>query len=232
MLDFCGWTNVAPADGQKQVFWVRNQGETKTGMGAGPRVDHTTNSADGWYIYVPLSVQDKGVAVLQSELLTTTGTVCFGFYYNLVEPYNGPDPAPGQYKIRVTYRSPNQTMEVGNCTNVDTEEWLKFEATLNNLPKGQFVIETYQMGSGDLVSYSNVALDDISLKKGACDSAVSTTQTTVGPTTPEPQSEAQWDCDFESITCPKWSIDKGGWTRTSWNMSMYHPVITQRTPSY
>ena len=55
-------------------------------------------------------------------------------------------------------------------------------------------------------SKADVAIDDITIKPGACGQTVSTVQPS---TTPEPASEKQWDCDFEK-TCNGQSMGQGG----------------------
>ena len=161
MVDFCGWNNAAPDNGERQELWIRNQGKTKNMYGAGPKVDHTTHTTDGWYVFVSQSVQNRGVAVLQSEPLTPYGTNCFAFYYNIME---AGEFTSSQNKLRVSYWSPesNMTMELANLTNVQTDQWLLFSVTVNKLPQGRFVIETYLPEHKNVLeSYSDVAIDDI-----------------------------------------------------------------------
>lgn len=204
--DFCGWSNVPPITNKKQVLWTRNSGETDSDD-SGPERDHTTNSDQGWYVYVPLDAQSDGVAVLRSEPLGPLTTACFGFYYHIYDDW---DVAP---KLSVLYQ-PNtgaQATVLGTLHSSDLDQWRLFNVTVNNLPAGRFQLQTF-LGQS---SAADVAVDDISIRPGACSNLRPTTTTPL-PVTAEPQSAKQWDCTWES-PC-NWMVGNG-WSKSSWTMS-------------
>ena len=173
-------------------MWLRNSGETESD-GSGPERDHTTDSENGWYLYVPEDAQSNGVAVLQSELLGPySSQMCFSFYYHIMsETYRT---AP---KLTVQYVSPQITGGVkflGNVSSKYLNRWLNFNVTLPNLPLGRFQLKTIK---GQL-SEADVAIDDITIKYGSCAQPVTTAPPT--QTTMEPVSAMQWDCNFETAT--------------------------------
>ena len=207
--DFCGWSNAPPAKNTKQVLWTRNTGETES-ENSGPERDHTTETEDGWYIYVPEDAQSDGVAVLQSELLGPyTGQVCFSFYYNIQSETRAVSP-----KLTVLYVSPefSQTLLNKSISSHTNSVWNIYNVSLINLPQGRFQLKTI-LGQ---VSKADVAIDDISIKPGLCGQSVSTPTPIVS--TPEPVSATQWDCNFETTSC-KWKVNGTGWVKASWNNS-------------
>ena len=192
------------------MLWTRNSGQTDSDD-SGPERDHTTETEDGWYVYVPLDAQSDGVAILQSEPLGPYPTeYCFGFYYHIYDDWNT---AP---KLTVQFNSPSLTSGskfLGNISSSDLDDWKQFNVTVKGLPQGRFVLETYEGHT----SKADVAVDDIYIKPGACGHTTQTT-TTASPTTPEPAAYKIYDCDFDHGNC-KWHIGTKGWTITSWATS-------------
>ena len=215
-LDFCGRTNAPPPLNGKQVLWLRNSGQSDPGM-SGPVRDHTSDSPNGWYIYVPIDAQDEGTALLQSETLRPYNTpMCLGFYYHI---HTQSQSIGSDLKLLVAYSSPfaSRILYLANLTSSSLNKWEQFALTISNLPAGRFMLIT-PMGS---IAKAVVAVDDITLKPGPCGQTLTTvSMTPKTPTTPEPQSESQWDCNFETERC-NWVLDGNppGWDKSSWLMS-------------
>ena len=210
MLDFCGWSNAPPLTNRKQVLWTRNSGETLSDN-SGPEKDHTTDSEEGWYVYVPLDAQPDGVAILQSELLgPIQPQYCFGFFYHIFTAEW--EVAP---KLTVLYQSVQlgSPILLGNISSSFRDRWQQFNVTVTGLPMGRFQLKTFEGQSSE----ADVAIDDITLKPGACGTTQPTVVVPTLPTTPEPFYESEWDCNFE-WPC-KWHLDENGWTITNWNQS-------------
>jgi len=211
MSDFCGWTNVPPSTNRKSVLWTRNSGKTES-ENSGPLADHTTGTAEGWYVYVPLDSQSNGVGLLQSEILNYGPTVCLKFFYHMLAENNVYTP-----NLMVLYTLPGQTSLkwVANLTTTKYDQWNSFDVTLNGMPTNfRFVLRTVEGN----ISRADVAVDDIQVKAGQCDVAFATTPATSAVTTLKPVTERQWDCDFET-NC-NWDKDIS-WNRTWWWPSMY-----------
>ena len=211
MLDFCGYSNAPPTNNTKSVLWLRNTGLTDSDS-SGPDRDHTTDTDDGWYVYVPLDAQSSGVAILQSELLGPfDGTICFSFYYHILS-----ETFSMTTKLLVQYMSPYVPIPflVANLSSSHMDRWIMYNKTFTNLPQGRFQFKTFQ----GQTSRADVALDDISVKVGSCGQSSTTTQNPLS-TTPEPKNQMQWDCNFESTPC-KWKVTSGtGLTVSSWATS-------------
>lgn len=212
----CGWFNAQPPTNQTQVLWLRNSGMSTSGYSS-PKVDHTTGTTDGWYVFVPIDAQSDGVAVLQSELLGPSDTtVCFGFWYHILDDYR--QTLNKALKLRVVYlnAADNTVTELKNISTTTQEEWQPFNVSLPKLPTGRFQLRTFE----GQVSRADVAIDDIFLKSGSCDAVTSTTQSPPTTTTPEPKSEKEWDCDFEANPS-QWEAS-GGWRKTYWIFSKFY----------
>ena len=110
-------------------------------------------------------------------------------------------------KLNVTYWSPQSQLPLGTVSNMLGSTWSHFYIDLNNLRQGRFQLKTI-LGQ---TSRADVAIDDITIRPGACDQTVTTVSTTV--TTPEPAVEKQWDCDFEKAC--KW-VNGTGWGKAGW----------------
>ena len=69
----CGWHNLI----SDMFDWTRFKGETAS-YGTGPRVDHTTLTEEGYYMYIETSLPRKhgDSAIIQSHWLSLTGTNC------------------------------------------------------------------------------------------------------------------------------------------------------------
>ena len=215
----CGWSNAPPTPNKTQVLWLRNSGVT-TSIYSSPQVDHTTGTADGWYAFVPIDVQSDGVALLQSEVLGPfIAPVCFGFWYHILDDYR--ESLNKALELRVVYSdilSNNTLIELMNITTTTQTEWQPFNMTLNKLPRGRFQLMTFE----GQAARADVAIDDIFVRNGRCDGMTSTTQTKPMTSTPEPESEKQWDCDFESSCL--WSAT-GPWRKTYWIFSKFALII-------
>ncbi|OWA52025.1 MAM and LDL-receptor class A domain-containing protein 2 [Hypsibius exemplaris] len=82
----CGWDNEESMD---DFNWIIVKGDTSLSDSAGPSVDHTTNTANGHYVYIdndyPNDVQDEpDTAHLTSQRVTSAvNQWCFSFWYHM-----------------------------------------------------------------------------------------------------------------------------------------------------
>ncbi|CAF4185562.1 unnamed protein product, partial [Rotaria sp. Silwood2] len=78
-VDFCSWTHRTDA----ALNWTRDQGGTTTAE-TGPPFDVTTQTKQGWYIYLETSSsQFNDTARLQSPPIAGSTTKCFEFWYHM-----------------------------------------------------------------------------------------------------------------------------------------------------
>ena len=65
-----------------------------------------------------------------------------------------------------------------------------------------------------------VNVDNITLKPGPCGQTLNILSVATAPTTPELQSESEWDCNFETERC-NWfpNGNPPGWNKSSWLIS-------------
>uniref|UniRef100_A0A8C2EF89 MAM domain-containing protein n=1 Tax=Cyprinus carpio TaxID=7962 RepID=A0A8C2EF89_CYPCA len=150
--DICAWTQLAT-----DVFdWTRHRGSTPTSM-TGPSSDHTTGS--GFYLYIEGdSVTHGDTARLLSAECAEPQPQCLQFWYHM-------------YGSSWTMGMSVYLLQYGN---VAKEVWRKREdqgnmwhlARVDLRPDAKFqVIFEGRRGSS---ARSDVAIDDVSLHRGAC----------------------------------------------------------------
>ena len=154
------------------MLWTRNSGQTLSDD-SGPIRDHTTGREDGWYVFVPLDAQSDGVAILQSELLGPFTTPhCFGFYYHIYDEDNDEDDIIPKLSVQYveTSKHGKPVTIMSNISSSDLDKWQQFSITVNNFAQGLFQLVTVE----GRTSEADVAIDDISIKQGACGHIVTT----------------------------------------------------------
>ncbi|XP_049628790.1 apical endosomal glycoprotein [Suncus etruscus] len=170
------------------TFWKR---QNATGQAIrGPRVDHTTQTAQGYYMVVdtsPETLPSGHVASLTSEEYGPLARpACLTFWYHL-SPWN-----PGVLQVRV------DEAQHGGVLNIREHGGLAWRLGSVDVGAQQAWRVVFQAAAVG-VEHSYVALDDLSLQDGPC---------------PQPGS-----CDFEAGLCG-WSHmpwpDSGGY---SWDWS-------------
>ncbi|CAF4347101.1 unnamed protein product, partial [Adineta steineri] len=78
-IDLCSWTQMK----NDEFDWLLQTGATES-FGTGPTVDHTTNSAQGHYIFIETShpaKQNDTARIISEHLLTGQG--CFSLWYHM-----------------------------------------------------------------------------------------------------------------------------------------------------
>nr|XP_014344169.1 PREDICTED: MAM and LDL-receptor class A domain-containing protein 1-like [Latimeria chalumnae] len=223
--NLCGWTNIKVVD---ETDWLRNKGGSSN-VNSGPNVDHTTNTTQGYYLYVDSSRGSPGDrAMLVSEIFESVPEgCCLTFWYHMY----------GQDVGTLRIYGNNRTMQaasnkygvclwsqLGNQGNtwfeamvpVDFLEqyWTNFTLVffgIQNLidilrskrhksDTVKFIFE-YEKGAG---VRGRVAIDDIELHHELCNLLLPTTAI---PTIPPTFSPTINDCNFEVDLC-SWKQDQ------------------------
>ncbi|CAF0847412.1 unnamed protein product, partial [Rotaria sordida] len=206
--DICSWTQLKDDD----FDWLLQTGETDS-FGTGPIVDHTTNSAQGHYIFIESSVPAKpnDTARIISEHLII-GQGCFSLWYHMY----GPD--IGSLIIYTSIKSKPMT-EVYRINGEQGNQWNKLNvdigATLQNQEWVRIIVEGV-VGQG---YQGDISIDDLAWLPNVTCATTETTTTPSGPVTPTTYPLTTYDCDFEcNCTCNwkhddttnfKWSVRKG-----------------------
>lgn len=158
----CGWSNLG--GGVDQGDWLRGRGASLN-PNTGPSVDHTTNSTQGYYIYVDGSLSEWGdLSFLISDVLQpTTRGQCFKFWYHMSGQHV--DTLRLYINDRTMHASGNeegilQWTETGNVG----DKWHEANVFINHKEAFWFVF-VYQRGMN---TGGDVALDDISVLSGPC----------------------------------------------------------------
>ncbi|KAK1172074.1 MAM and LDL-receptor class A domain-containing protein 2-like isoform X2 [Acipenser oxyrinchus oxyrinchus] len=195
-INLCGWTNIEVVD---EGDWLRSKGASPN-MNTGPSVDHTTDSGQGYYIYVDHSQGYPGDrSMLVSEIFpSAVGGRCLTFWYHMY----------GQDIGTLTLYSNNRTLHESGNTYGDLiwsksgsqgNAWLQGIATVDFLEPYWFIF-VYIKGTG---LSGDVAIDDIELHFESCSLPPPTTDV---PTVPPTYAPTANDCDFEEDPC-SWQQD-------------------------
>ncbi|MFT7812312.1 MAM and LDL-receptor class A domain-containing protein 2-like isoform X1 [Arapaima gigas] len=159
--DLCGWTNVGTGD---QADWLWGHGALPT-TSTGPRVDHTTGSGQGYYMYVDSAVgHPKDSARLYSEVFQPTQMEsCFSFWYH-VHGWN-----IGTLSLYSSDRTPLEGEEkdlvlLWEETDSETDGWREVQVSLSS-EQPFWLVFIYEKGEGRA---GHAALDDTWLTPGTC----------------------------------------------------------------
>ncbi|KAM8838449.1 MAM and LDL-receptor class A domain-containing protein 2 isoform 2-T2 [Synchiropus picturatus] len=161
--NMCGWRNLA--GDVDQADWLRGRGASTT---LGPSVDHTTNSSQGYYLYVDNSVGEWGTRSLLSGdvLQPSTRGHCLRFWYYMFGDV-------GTLRVSVNDRQTSASgneegfpkwTESGNNGN----EWK--EASVFITLDEPFWVVFVSLRGKETAGY--VALDDVTILPGPCLSEV------------------------------------------------------------
>ncbi|KFM70445.1 MAM and LDL-receptor class A domain-containing protein, partial [Stegodyphus mimosarum] len=160
--DFCGWNDTF----EGSTGWVRSQGSGNW-SDEKPRIDHTTNSEFGYFIYLPYKRRGD-LARLESPMYKNYGDMCVKFWYNMYGNDIG---------TLAVYQRTNQETRLENLKSLWKRSgdhaggWKLGRATMKSLP-AFFVAFEAQTGVGPL---GYIALDDIHLSHGVCSDPASCT---------------------------------------------------------
>ncbi|CAF4949449.1 unnamed protein product, partial [Rotaria magnacalcarata] len=207
----CSWTQQ-----KDDTFdWLLQSGETES-FGTGPTVDHTTNSAQGHYLYIESSLPAKlnDTARIISEHLVV-GQGCFSLWYHMYGEdigslviYTSTKTNPMTEVYRIQGEQGNQW----NILNVDIGVTLQTNENLRIIIEGVVGV-SFQ---GD------ISIDDAVWTPSVTCSAVVVPTTPSGSVSPTTYPPSTYDCNFEcnciclwkhdDTTNFKWIVAKGSTT--------------------
>ncbi|XP_039517193.1 MAM and LDL-receptor class A domain-containing protein 1 isoform X2 [Pimephales promelas] len=207
--DICAWTQLA-----NDVFdWTRHRGSTPTSM-TGPSSDHTTGS--GFYMYIEGDSAVHGdTARLLSAQCADPQPQCLQFWYHM----QGSSWTMGLSVYLLQYG--NVAKEVWRKREDQGNMWHLAQVDLRPDVKFQVIFEGRRGSSAQ----SDVAIDDVSLHRGACSDLPNQM---APPSVPLPQSApiqrreipnpsayCSINCDFERDICAwtQLATDVFDWTR-------------------
>ncbi|EDO47788.1 predicted protein [Nematostella vectensis] len=212
--DMCLWTSATFAD----MAWSRNSGRTPS-WNTGPSVDHTTGSAQGYYVYAETSPNMLGhFGELLGPNMMSSSSCMIHFCYHMygagmgtlnVYIRNTLDPQPDDSQ-RLIWNTTGDHGDKWFCQFLDIPSQQQYSIVFESI-RGR----TYQ---------SDIALDDI--KFVGC-------PTQLGPTpapTPTPKPSIQNE-DFEDcVSC--WSNDQSGHETMDWQIGRGSTSTLNTGPSY
>ncbi|KAJ8050665.1 MAM and LDL-receptor class A domain-containing protein 2 [Holothuria leucospilota] len=203
--NLCTWTNDFTND---DFDWIRDGAGTGSG-GTGPDVDHTLNSARGYYMLIEANNKSPGdKAWFVSDRIPPTAGRCFDFWYHM---YGSAVDTLNLYQQNVNSINPSLIWtKTGNLGNV----WLNAKVTLQETNEFWVFLEGIV---GKNVT-ADIAIDDLYIQDLPCSTTPAPPTTTTLPPTYAPDSH---DCNFEQGLC-LWHQDKSDdmeWTRKSGSTS-------------
>ncbi|XP_070566222.1 MAM and LDL-receptor class A domain-containing protein 1-like [Ptychodera flava] len=162
--DMCTWTSY---DIFSDFNWTRASGATDL-TGLGPPIDHTTDSSEGYYIFVESSTprSEGEVAALVSGLFNyhQPDGVCMKFWYHMYGSY------VGSLSISIEVEEGNSTESLFLWTKYGDRgpKWNYDQIHIAETRNFRVVIEATADTNWD----GHIALDDIFFSIGACDLAL------------------------------------------------------------
>lgn len=201
----CGWTQKhSYTRGSNNVIWLRISPTSHYIKGNLLKYDHTTNSAAGNYLVMPLQMQDGSITVLRSPLIyKRSEKMCLALYY-FAQASSGIQVVA--LKISLFNLANQSAMVVGSMNATTKLEWTRWSHELSPLPD-KFIIQIESKYSRSL--QSDIAIDDILVMQGGCLDAPA-----ISTTTAEPVVEKVLDCDFDNGPV-NWDFDKQNWQITN-----------------
>lgn len=215
----CTWRNTRKED---DFDWLQGKGNTLSGQ-TGPSTDHTTNSANGTYMFIEASLprrpNEKARFISQQFTAVSVAGRCLQFWYHMFGADIGTlnvlqKTAPGNKSEKILWTLSGQQ---GNA-------WLNGRVSLSRKPSTSFWI-VFE-GIRDSGYRGDIAIDDIQITNGGCSilpakadpnkptatTPVATTPFTLPPTVPT----SLYNCDFERGLCnytQEHITDVFNWTR-------------------
>ncbi|CAF3694948.1 unnamed protein product, partial [Didymodactylos carnosus] len=149
---YCGWTNDTTAD----FYWIRAQKETLS-SNTGPSADHTTQSPNGYYLYIETSSpQAEGQkARIISPKYPASSSLCLKFWYHMYGDNIG--------ALNVLIFDTKQLLwtKSGNLGN----RWRYGHVTVRRADPFQIAFEGVVGKSFD----GDIAIDDLFIQNGECE---------------------------------------------------------------
>ncbi|XP_070701014.1 MAM and LDL-receptor class A domain-containing protein 1 [Pempheris klunzingeri] len=159
--NMCSWSNLGGVD---QEDWLRGRGASPN-PNTGPSVDHTTNSAQGYYLYVDSSVGEWGdMSFLISDVFQPSSRGhCLTFWYHMYGNH------VGTLRVYMNDREMHTSgNEEGTLKWVESgdkgDKWLEARVPIKHKEAFWFVF-VYQRGMN---TGGDVALDDITILPSSC----------------------------------------------------------------
>ncbi|XP_013402242.2 MAM and LDL-receptor class A domain-containing protein 1-like, partial [Lingula anatina] len=196
--------------------WTRLRGNT-TSAKTGPTGDHTTGTSTGYYMFIETSSPRKvnDTAIMMSPVLNIQGRVCIKYWLHM---YGS---SVGRLTVS-TLDSNNQQRRMYSSSGNRGNRWIMVYHNWGFALPTQIVFE----GVRGLSHTGDIAIDDVSVIPGICQTAATTTRPPV--TTQKPVSTvrptiltAPFTCNFDRNVCgfTQSSSDQFDWTRHRGNTS-------------
>ncbi|KAH9500040.1 hypothetical protein Btru_076223 [Bulinus truncatus] len=157
-VDLCGWSD----DLTDQFDWSRNKGETPT-ANTGPMFDHTTNSSEGYYLFIESSAPQKNgsYARFLSPFYKTESlrNKCLEFYYHMLG-----DESVGILEVflrpkKIPTEALNSDYQIFYKKGNQGDNWIKANVIIPEITEtSQIVFQATTRGW-----LSDIGLDDISI---------------------------------------------------------------------
>ncbi|KAJ8299824.1 hypothetical protein KUTeg_023884 [Tegillarca granosa] len=199
-VDVCGYSNTRNGD---NFDWLRSAGSTLT-ANTGPSVDHTTNTDQGFYMYIDATGRNKGErAWFYSQYFQPSPAACFTFWYYMYGANVG--------SLRLYKPDPSRTVMLWNATGNQGNIWRQAFVQINSSTAFQVTFDG-EIGSGYL---GDIAIDDVALHQGFCNNFTTIAPSTVTPMTTVSYPPTKYDCTFDSKNICQWTqdtTDQFSWT--------------------
>ncbi|KAH9500542.1 hypothetical protein Btru_072226, partial [Bulinus truncatus] len=156
----CGFTYSTSSSSQ-WFLWLLHSSSTNT-AGTGPSSDHTYGSPIGHYIYLEATTRapSEATSILSPSLTINDSNVCLRFWYSMYGD------TMGELQVYYLYNRTRQLL--WNRAGNQGPWWLMAEVSISIDINSTMILEFEGViGSSDL---SDIALDDISLRSGSCES--------------------------------------------------------------
>ncbi|KAJ7996718.1 hypothetical protein DPEC_G00239940 [Dallia pectoralis] len=215
----CFWRQDPEDDGD----WIRTNVPTFPPL-TGPNLDHTFGNQSGYYIVTPVSPGqwEKIFNIRSLQLTPSTEPVCLKFWYHMY----GED----VHRLTVSVEKLLSSVVVFQKEGNYGDNWNLGQVTLNSTAETTVIFEAHKRGG----MMNDIALDDISLKRGACIDGPPEPTLVPTPTTPPPMPPdcggpfALWEPN-STFSSPNYPSSYGNnalclWilhTREGWNIQLH-----------
>lgn len=215
-VDFCDWQQESSDD----FDWIIGAGKTTSWL-TGPSVDHTTQSASGYYGFIETSSPRKlgDAAIIKSIRFppVSASGKCMSFWYHM----KGSSIGKLNVFFRVLDASKKPMTLMWQLSGNQGDKWQQGRIAITLKTYHQIVIEAVRGSSFS----GDIAIDDIEFTTGLCSfmpknawppgkptPTPTTTTTTVGPTTGNTGN----DCNFDVNFCPTWKTNSSRGDKFLW----------------
>ncbi|XP_013393210.1 MAM and LDL-receptor class A domain-containing protein 2-like, partial [Lingula anatina] len=152
----CGWTQDTTGD---QFDWILLGGSTGSG-GTGPTTDHTYGTGAGRYVYIetssPRKVNDSANLISPTYPGLRGGKICLTFWYHMYGTHIG--------TLNVKLNTGSSSTTIWSLSGNQGNQWIINQVTIAPTYSYQIVFQGIR-GTG---YQGDIAVDDVSIKDGAC----------------------------------------------------------------